>query len=53
MPSYSRHDVILVRYPFSDLSGAKIRPGVVVSSAHQSQDIYGFVGKKDSHTDYK
>ncbi|NJK53489.1 MAG: type II toxin-antitoxin system PemK/MazF family toxin [Leptolyngbyaceae cyanobacterium SU_3_3] len=39
MPSYSKHDVILVRYPFSDLSSAKVRPAVVVSTAHPSQDI--------------
>lgn len=39
MPSYSKHDVILVRYPFSDLSSSKVRPAVVVSAPHFSQDI--------------
>lgn len=39
MPSYSKSDVVLVRYPFSDLSSSKIRPAVVVSVAHPSQDI--------------
>ncbi len=39
MPSYSKHDVILVRYPFSDLSISKVRPTVVVSTSHPSQDI--------------
>jgi mRNA interferase MazF len=39
MASWSRHDVVLVRYPFSDLSGAKVRPAVVVSAAHPSQDL--------------
>ncbi|WP_072622742.1 type II toxin-antitoxin system PemK/MazF family toxin [Spirulina major] len=39
MPSYSKHDVILVRYPFSDLSTSKVRPAVVVSTSHPSQDI--------------
>jgi len=39
MPSSSKHDVILVRYPFSDLSSTKVRPAVVVSAAHPSQDI--------------
>jgi mRNA interferase MazF len=39
MPSYSKHDVVLVRYPFSDLSSSKVRPAVVVSSPHASQDI--------------
>lgn len=33
MPSFSRHDVILVRFPFSDLTNAKIRPAIVVGSA--------------------
>ncbi len=39
MPSYSRNDIILVRYPFSDLSSSKVRPAVVVSAPHISQDI--------------
>jgi mRNA interferase MazF len=39
MPSYSKHDVILVRYPFSDLSSSKVRPAVVVSAPHPSQDL--------------
>ena len=39
MPSCSRNDVVLVRYPFTDLSGSKVRPAVVVSSAHASQDV--------------
>jgi mRNA interferase MazF len=39
MPSYFKHDVILVRYPFSDLSSSKVRPAVVVSAPHPFQDI--------------
>lgn len=39
MPNCSRNDVILVRYPFCDLSGAKVRPAVVVSAPHVSQDV--------------
>jgi mRNA interferase MazF len=39
MPNFSKHQVILVRYPFSDLSIAKVRPAVVVSAPHPSQDI--------------
>ncbi len=35
MPSFSRHDVILVRYPFSDLADAKIRPAVVVGRSRR------------------
>jgi mRNA interferase MazF len=40
MASSSKNDVILVRYPFSDLSSAKVRPAVVVSAPHISQDIF-------------
>lgn len=39
-PNYSKNDVILVRYPFSDLSGSKVRPAVVVNAPHVSQDIF-------------
>lgn len=39
IPSYSKHDVVLVRYSFSDLSSSKVRPAVVVNSPHPSQDI--------------
>ncbi len=40
MPNSSKNDIILVRYPFSDLSGAKVRPAVVVSVPHVSHDIF-------------
>ena len=40
MPSYSKLDVILVRYPFSDLSSSKVRPAVIVSPSYPSQDIF-------------
>jgi len=49
MPSCSRNDVVLVRYPFSDLSGRKVRPAVVVSSPHRSDDV--FVVPLTSRTD--
>jgi mRNA interferase MazF len=39
MPSYSKNEVVLVRYPFSNLSGSKVRPAVVVNAPHTSQDI--------------
>lgn len=39
MPNCSKNDVILVRYPFSDLSNAKVRPAVIVSVPHRSQDL--------------
>ena len=40
MPSYSKSDVVLVLYPFSDRSGSKVRPVIVVSTAHASQDFF-------------
>ncbi len=49
MPSYSKGDVVLVRYPFSDRSDAKVRPAVTVSAPHSSQDI--FVVPPTSKTD--
>ena len=39
MPNYSKGEVVLIRYPFSDLSSAKVRPAVVISAAHFSQDL--------------
>ena len=39
MPSYSKSEVILVRYPFSDLSSAKVRPAIIVNASHVSQDV--------------
>jgi mRNA interferase MazF len=39
MPNCSKGEVILVRYPFSNLSGSKVRPGVVVNPPHVSQDV--------------
>ena len=40
MPAYSMHDVVLVRYPFPDVSTAKVRPAVVVSAPHASRDLF-------------
>ncbi len=39
MPSYLKNEVILVKYPFSDLSGSKVRPAIVVNAPHSSQDV--------------
>lgn len=40
MPNFSKNDVVLVRNPFSDLSGSKIRPAVIVNSKHRSMDLF-------------
>ena len=40
MPNYSRNEIVLVRFPFSDLTNAKVRPAVVINSAHSSHDLF-------------
>ncbi|MDQ3219603.1 MAG: MazF family transcriptional regulator [Acidobacteriota bacterium] len=40
MPNYSKHEIVLVGYPFSDLTGTKVKPAVVVNAAHVSQDLF-------------
>src|SRR5437870_13685520 len=40
MASYSRGSIVLVRFPFSDLTGAKVRPAIAVSTPHASQDLF-------------
>lgn len=40
MPSYSKNDLLLVRYPFSDLSSTKIRPAIILSASRESQDVF-------------
>lgn len=40
MPSFLRNEVILVRFPYSDLSDSKVRPAIVVSGPHSSRDIF-------------
>ena len=39
MPNYSKNEVILVRYPFSNLLGSKVRPAIVVNAPHISRDV--------------
>jgi mRNA interferase MazF len=39
MTSYERGDVVLATLPFSDLTGLKKRPAVVVSAPHPSVDL--------------
>jgi PemK-like, MazF-like toxin of type II toxin-antitoxin system len=39
MPIFSRNEVILVQYPYTDLSGQKVRPAVVVHAPHSSPDL--------------
>jgi mRNA interferase MazF len=39
MPNYSKGEVNLIRYPFSDLSQVKVRPAVIINARHVSQDL--------------
>ena len=39
MKNFSTYDIVLVKYPFSDLSTAKVRPAVVVNLDHPSIDL--------------
>jgi len=38
MPNFSRNEVVLVSYPFSDLTAAKIPPAVIVGAFERCPD---------------
>jgi len=38
--NFLKNDIILVRYPFSNLSGIKVRPAIIVSTSHLSSDYF-------------
>jgi mRNA interferase MazF len=40
MKIFLANEIVLVRFPFSDLSSSKIRPAVIVSSPHASHDVF-------------
>lgn len=40
MSDYSANDIVLVRYPFSDLRVSKVRPAIIVSAPHRSHDVF-------------
>ncbi len=42
MPNFSKNEIVLVGYPFSDLSGVKVRP-VVVNASRISQGWLGML----------
>jgi mRNA interferase MazF len=39
MSSFSRNDIVLMRAPYTDYSGSKVRPVVVVNAPHRSRDL--------------
>jgi hypothetical protein len=47
MPNYSKRDIILVRYPFSDLSSSKVRPAVIVSAPPEKGGMLGSLASLD------
>nr|VFJ60826.1 MAG: mRNA interferase MazF [Candidatus Kentron sp. FW] len=40
MKNYLKNDLIIVRYPFSDASRSKIRPAIIISASHISEDVF-------------
>lgn len=40
MATYSKTNVVLVRYPYSDLTSSKVRPAVVIGAPSTSQDVF-------------
>jgi len=40
MHNYSKNDVILVRYPLTDLSSSKVRPATIINAPHISEDFF-------------
>lgn len=40
MSDYLTSDIVLVRYPFSDLQVSKVRPDIIVSALHISRDVF-------------
>ncbi len=39
MSSYLKNEIVLIKYPFSDLSSFKVRPAIVISLEYPSNDI--------------
>lgn len=39
MQNYSKNKIILVKYPFTDLSDYKIRPAIIISESYYN-DIF-------------
>ena len=40
MPSYLKNEIVLIRYPFSDLTNFKVRLAVIINAPHISQDVF-------------
>jgi mRNA interferase MazF len=40
MPNFSKNEIILVSYPYSDFSDSKVRPAVITSENTRSNDVF-------------
>ena len=40
MPNYLKNEIVLIRYPFSDLTNFKVRPAVIINAPHISHDVF-------------
>lgn len=40
MPNFLKNEIVLIRYPFSDLTNYKICPAVIINAPHISQDVF-------------
>lgn len=46
-----RNDVVLVRFPFTDLSGVKLRPGLILAQSSGDDYILAFITSQTSTYD--
>lgn len=51
MGVFTRGHLVVVSFPFSDLSGSKLRPALVIGKATQGDYILCQLTSKDYHTD--
>jgi len=46
---FKRGDIVLVRFPFTDLSSTKVRPALVISSFKEDYIIIGIFSRQPSY----
>ncbi|MGA2296987.1 MAG: type II toxin-antitoxin system PemK/MazF family toxin [FCB group bacterium] len=39
MNNYLKNEIVLIKYPFSDLTSQKVRPAIVINSPYPSNDL--------------
>lgn len=40
MKNFSKNNIVLIRYPFTNLVSSKVRPAVIISSPIHSEDLF-------------